>query len=413
MATKNKKAKEPKLNTYRGGPDERGFFGLFGGRFVAETLMPLILELERAYEEAKADPAFQQELDQLNAHYAGRPSPLYFAERLTQHLGGAKIYFKRDELNHTGSHKINNCLGQILLAKRMGKTRIIAETGAGQHGVAVATVCARFGLPCEIFMGAVDVERQKPNVFRMKLLGAKVNAVTSGAQTLKDAMNEALRDWVANVRDTYYIIGTAAGPHPYPAMVRDFQSVIGSEVREQMRRRKGRLPDTLVACIGGGSNAIGLFHPFLDDEGVAIYGVEAGGHGLDVPNGHCASHHRRQARRAARQPHLPAAGRRRPDPRGPFDLGRPRLSGRRAGALLAQGVGPRQLRRHTDKEALDAFQLCTRLEGIIPALEPAHALAFVEKLAPTLPKDNLLVMNMCGRGDKDIFAVAGHLGMKM
>ena len=289
MATKKKKAQEPKLNTYSAGPDERGFFGLFGGRFVAETLMPLILELGRAYEDAKADPAFQRELDALNAHYAGRPSPLYFAERLTEHLGGAKVYFKRDELNHTGSHKINNCLGQIQLARRMGKTRIIAETGAGQHGVAVATVCARFGLPCEIFMGAVDVERQKPNVFRMKLLGAKVNAVTSGAQTLKDAMNEALRDWVANVRDTYYIIGTAAGPAPYPAMVRDFQSVIGKETREQMLEREGRLPDTLVACIGGGSNAIGLFHPFLDDEGVAIYGVEAGGHGLDVPDGHCAS----------------------------------------------------------------------------------------------------------------------------
>ncbi len=288
-----------KRNTYRGGPDERGFFGLFGGRFVAETLMPLILELERAYDAAKADPSFQQQLGELNAHYAGRPSPLYFAERLTQHLrevaaaaggtGGAKIYFKRDELNHTGSHKINNCLGQIQLARRMGKTRIIAETGAGQHGVAVATVCARFGLPCEIFMGAVDVERQKPNVFRMKLLGAKVNAVTSGARTLKDAMNEALRDWVANVRDTYYIIGTAAGPHPYPAMVRDFQCVIGNEVREQMRELEGRLPDTLVACIGGGSNAIGLFHPFLDEEAVAIYGVEAAGHGLEVANGHAAS----------------------------------------------------------------------------------------------------------------------------
>ncbi len=262
---------------------------MFGGRFVAETLMPLILDLERAYNEAKADPAFQKELTELNAHYAGRPSPLYFAERLTQHLGGAKIYFKRDELNHTGSHKINNCLGQIQLARRMGKTRIIAETGAGQHGVAVATVCARFGLPCEVFMGAVDIERQKPNVFRMKLLGAKVNAVTSGARTLKDAMNEALRDWVTNVRNTYYIIGTAAGPHPYPAMVRDFQSVIGNEVREQMTEREGRLPDTLVACIGGGSNAIGLFHPFLDDKSVAMYGVEAAGHGLDVPNGHSAS----------------------------------------------------------------------------------------------------------------------------
>jgi tryptophan synthase beta chain len=423
MATTDIKTRDSKLNTYRGGPDDRGFFGLFGGRFVAETLMPLILELERAYESAKRDPAFQQELDSLNTHYAGRPSPLYFAERLTQHLreasaasgrgGGAKIYFKRDELNHTGSHKINNCLGQILLAKRMGKTRIIAETGAGQHGVAVATVCAKFNLPCEVFMGAVDVERQSPNVFRMKLLGAKVNAVTSGAQTLKDAMNEALRDWVANVRDTYYIIGTAAGPHPYPAMVRDFQSVIGREVREQMQEMEGRLPDTLVACIGGGSNAIGLFHPFLDDEGVAMYGVEAGGHGLDKPEGHCAS-------LTGGKP-------------GVLHGNRTYLLQNEDGQILEghsisagldyPGVGPEHswLKESgrvsyvaiTDKEALDAFQLCNRLEGIIPALEPAHALAFVTKLAPTLPKDNLLVMNMCGRGDKDIFAVAGHLGMKM
>ena len=413
MATKTKKAHEPKLKTYVAGPDERGFFGLFGGRFVAETLMPLILELGRAYEDAKADPAFQRELDALNAHYAGRPSPLYFAERLTEHLGGAKVYFKRDELNHTGSHKINNCLGQIQLAKRMDKTRIIAETGAGQHGVAVATVCARFGLPCEIFMGAVDVERQKPNVFRMKLLGAKVNAVTSGAQTLKDAMNEALRDWVANVRDTYYIIGTAAGPAPYPAMVRDFQSVIGREAREQMLEREGRLPDTLVACIGGGSNAIGLFHPFLDDEGVAIYGVEAGGHGLDVPDGHCAS-------LTGGKPGVLHGNRTYllQDADGQILEGHSISAG-----LDYPGVGPEHswLKESgrvkyvaiTDKEALAAFQLCTRLEGIIPALEPAHALAFVEKLAPTLARDNLLVMNMCGRGDKDIFAVAGHLGMKM
>jgi tryptophan synthase beta chain len=422
MATTTSKSKEPKLNTFRGGPDEQGFFGLFGGRFVAETLMPLILDLERAYDEARRDPAFRQEIDHLNAHYGGRPSPLYFAERLTEHLreeaaagrgGGAKIYFKRDELNHTGSHKINNCLGQILLARRMGKTRIIAETGAGQHGVAVATVCARFGLPCEIFMGAVDVERQKPNVFRMKLLGAKVNAVTSGAQTLKDAMNEALRDWVTNVRDTYYLIGTAAGPHPYPAMVRDFQSVIGREVREQMLEAEGRLPDTLVACIGGGSNAIGLFHPFLDDEGVSMYGVEAGGKGLDVENGHCASmtggkpgvlHGNRMyllqnADGQVLEGHSISAG------------------------LDYPGVGPEHSWLKdtgrvtyvpaTDKEALDAFQMCTRLEGIIPALEPSHALAWVKKLAPRLPKDNLLVMNMCGRGDKDIFSVAGHLGMEM
>jgi tryptophan synthase beta chain len=413
MATSKTKSSEDRLNTYRTGPDDRGFFGLFGGRYVAETLMPLILELERAYEEAKRDPAFQRELDGLSLHYAGRPSPLYLAERLTQHFGGAKIYFKRDELNHTGSHKINNCLGQIQLAKRMGKTRIIAETGAGQHGVAVATVCARFGLPCEIFMGAIDVERQKPNVVRMQLLGAKVNAVTSGAQTLKDAMNEALRDWVANVRDTYYLIGTAAGPHPYPAMVRDFQSVIGTEVREQMQEAEGRLPDTLVACVGGGSNAIGLFHPFLDDEGVAIYGVEAAGYGLEVPDGHCAS-------LTGGKP-------------GVLHGNRTYLLQNEDGQILEghsisagldyPGVGPEhswlkesgrvQYVAITDKEALEAFQLCARLEGIIPALEPAHALAFVQKLAPTLPKDNLLVMNMCGRGDKDVFAVAGHLGIKM
>jgi tryptophan synthase beta chain len=289
MATNTAKNQDAKLNSYRTGPDDRGFFGLFGGRFVAETLMPLILDLERAYEDAKADPTFQAEIDFLNLHYAGRPSPLYFAERMTNELGGAKIYFKRDELNHTGSHKINNCLGQILLARRMGKKRIIAETGAGQHGVAVATVCAKYGLPCEIYMGATDVERQAPNVARMMLLGAKLNPVTAGAGTLKDAMNEALRDWVTNVTDTYYLIGTAAGPHPYPAMVRDFQSIIGKETREQMIAAEGRLPDTLVACIGGGSNAIGLFHPFLDDKHTAIYGVEAGGHGLDVENGHAAS----------------------------------------------------------------------------------------------------------------------------
>jgi len=412
-----------KRNTYRNGPDERGFFGLFGGRFVAETLMPLILELERAYDAAKADPNFRKELAELNQHYSGRPSPLYFAERLTQHLrevaaasggsGGATIYFKRDELNHTGSHKINNCLGQIQLARRMGKTRIIAETGAGQHGVAVATVCARFGLPCEIFMGAVDVERQKPNVFRMKLLGAKVNAVTSGARTLKDAMNEALRDWVANVRDTYYIIGTAAGPHPYPAMVRDFQCVIGNEVREQMLEREGRLPDTLVACIGGGSNAIGLFHPFLDEEGVAIYGVEAAGHGLEVPNGHAASMNGgRTGVLHGNRTYLLQ------------DADGQILEGHSISAGLDYpGVGPEHswlkdsgrvtYVSATDREALDAFQLCSQLEGIIPALEPAHALAFVRKLAPTLSRDNILVMNMCGRGDKDIFAVAEHLGMEL
>ncbi len=413
MATTKKKTAEKKLNTYRGGPDDRGHFGLYGGRFVAETLMPLILDLERAYNEAKADPEFHAAMAYLHKHYSGRPSPLYHAERLTNELGGAKIYFKRDELNHTGSHKINNCLGQILLARRMGKTRIIAETGAGQHGVAVATVCAKFDMPCEIYMGATDVERQAPNVARMKLLGAKLNPVTSGAMTLKDAMNEALRDWVTNVRDTYYIIGTAAGPHPYPAMVRDFQSIIGNEVREQMMEAEGRLPDTLVACIGGGSNAIGLFHPFLDDEGVKIYGVEAGGHGIDVPNGHAAS-------MTGGSP-------------GVLHGNRTYLLQNEDGQILEghsisagldyPGVGPEHswLKDSgrvtyvpaTDKEALAALQLCTRMEGIIPALEPAHALAWVTKLAPTLPKDNLLVMNLCGRGDKDLFTVAKHLGLKI
>lgn len=411
MASTHTSAGDAKPNTLREGPDERGHFGIFGGRFVAETLMPLILDLEQAYNDAKADPAFQAELDNLNAHYSGRPSPLYFAERLTEHLGGAKIYFKRDELNHTGSHKINNCLGQILLAKRMGKTRIIAETGAGQHGVAVATVCARFGLPCEVFMGATDVERQKPNVARMHMLKAKVNPVTSGAGTLKDAMNEALRDWVTNVRDTYYIIGTAAGPHPYPELVRDFQSIIGKEVREQMMAAEGRLPDTLVACIGGGSNAIGLFHPFLDEPSVKIYGVEAGGHGLDVENGHAAS-------MSGGKPGVLHGNRTYLLQDGDGQI----LEGHSISAGLDYpGVGPEHSWLKdtgrvsyvpaTDKEALEAFQLCARLEGIIPALEPAHALAYVMKLAPTLPKDNLLVMNMCGRGDKDVFAVAGYLGM--
>ncbi len=401
------------LNSFRTGPDERGHFGLYGGRFVAETLMPLILELEAAYAQAKNDPAFHAELQDLNAHYAGRPSPLYFAERLTKHFGGAKIYFKRDELNHTGSHKINNCLGQILLAMRMGKTRIIAETGAGQHGVAVATVAARFGLPCVVYMGQTDIERQSPNVFRMRLLGAEVRPVISGTATLKDAMNEALRDWVANVEDTFYIIGTVAGPHPYPAMVRDFQSVIGREAREQMMAAEGRLPDTLVACIGGGSNAMGLFHTFLDDRAVKIYGVEAAGRGLDVPNGHCAS-------LSGGRPGVLHGNRTYllQDDDGQI------LDGHSISAGLDYpGIGPEHswLRdtgrvtyvAATDREALDAFQICTRLEGIIPALEPAHALAFVAKLAPSLPPSNLLVMNMCGRGDKDIFAVAGHLGMEI
>ena len=405
-------AHQPIRNSYRTGPDEFGRFGIFGGRFVAETLMPLVLEVEKAYAAAKKDPSFESELEYFRKHYIGRPSPLYFAERLTRHFGGAKIYLKRDELNHTGSHKINNCMGQILLARRMGKTRIIAETGAGQHGVATATVCALFNLPCTVYMGATDIARQQPNVFRMKLLGAEVIPVTSGTATLKDAMNEALRDWVASVENTFYIIGTVAGPHPYPAMVRDFQSVIGNEVREQMTEAEGRLPDTLVACIGGGSNAMGLFHPFLDDAGVAIYGVEAGGEGVETGK-HAAS----------------------------LTGGRPGvLHGNRtyllqdgdgqiidahsiSAGLDYPGIGPEHSWLHemkrvnyvsaTDYEALDAFQLLSKLEGIIPALEPAHALAFTAKLAPKLPKDNLLVMNLCGRGDKDIFAVAERLGTKL
>ena len=383
---------------------------MFGGRFVAETLMPLILQLEKAYNEAKADPAFHAELAHLATHYVGRPSPLYFAERMTEHCGGAKIYFKRDELNHTGAHKINNVLGQILLARRMGKKRIIAETGAGQHGVATATACAKYGLECIVYMGAVDVERQKPNVFRMKMLGAIVVPVQSGARTLKDAMNEALRDWVTNVADTFYCIGTAAGPHPYPAMVRDFQCVIGNETREQMQQAEGRLPDSLVACIGGGSNAIGLFHPFLDDPSVEIFGVEAAGHGLDVPDGHCAS-------LAGGRPGVLHGNRTYllMDDDGQILEGHSISAG-----LDYPGIGPEHswlketgrvtYLSATDKEALAAFQLCCKLEGIIPALEPSHALAKVLTLAPTKPRDHLMVMNLCGRGDKDIFNVAEHLG---
>ncbi len=399
------------LESYRSGPDERGHFGIFGGRFVAETLMPLILELEAAYAQAKNSTSFQADFDYYAAHYIGRPSPLYFAERLTEHLGGAKIYFKRDELNHTGAHKINNTLGQILLAKRMGKTRIIAETGAGQHGVATATVCALFDLPCVVYMGATDIERQAPNVFRMKLLGAEVIPVTSGTGTLKDAMNDALRDWVANVENTFYIIGTVAGPHPYPMMVRDFQSVIGVETREQIELAEGRLPDALVACIGGGSNAMGLFHPFLD-ENVRIIGVEAGGLGVNTDK-HAAS----------------------------LTGGNPGvLHGNRTYLLQNEdgqitdahsisagldypGIGPEHAWLHdqgrveyvsvTDEEALAAFQLCCRTEGIIPALEPAHALAHVVKLAPEMDREQILVMNLCGRGDKDIFTIAESLGVKI
>ncbi|MEQ8611396.1 MAG: tryptophan synthase subunit beta [Parvibaculum sp.] len=383
-----------------------------GGRFVAETLMPLVLDLEKAYSDAKADPAFQAEIDFMQRDYVGRPSPLYLAERLTEHFDGAKVYLKRDELNHTGSHKINNCLGQILLARRMGKTRIIAETGAGQHGVATATVCARFGLPCVIYMGTTDIERQKPNVFRMKLLGAEVIPVTSGTGTLKDAMNEALRDWVTNVESTYYLIGTVAGPHPYPAMVRDFQSVIGQETRQQMMEREGRLPDSVVACIGGGSNAMGLFHPFLDEPSVKIYGVEAAGRGIETGE-HCAS-------LKGGAPGVLHGNRTYllQDDDGQIKDGHSISAG-----LDYPGIGPEHAWLHesgraeyvsaTDREALDAFQLCSRLEGIIPALEPAHALAFVSKIAPKLPKDHLMVMNMCGRGDKDVFAVADHLGVTL
>jgi len=403
-------SKAEKQNSFRNGPDERGHFGIFGGRFVAETLMPLVLSLERAYNEAKTDPTFRGELDHFLKHYVGRPSPLYFAERLTAHLGGAKVYFKRDELNHTGAHKINNVMGQILLARRMGKKRIIAETGAGQHGVATATACARFGLDCVVYMGAVDVERQKPNVFRMKMLGAEVRPVHAGARTLKDAMNEALRDWVTNVETTFYCIGTVAGPHPYPAMVRDFQSIIGDETRRQMHEAEGRLPDSLVACIGGGSNAIGLFHPFLDDPSVEIFGVEAAGRGLDVPNGHAAS-------LAGGRPGVLHGNRTYllMDEDGQINEGHSISAG-----LDYPGIGPEHAwlketgrvtyLSATDKEALAAFQLCSKMEGIIPALEPAHALAKVIELAPERGKDHLMVMNLCGRGDKDIFSVAEHLG---
>ncbi|WP_025897330.1 tryptophan synthase subunit beta [Sneathiella glossodoripedis] len=400
------------LNTYRSGPDDTGHFGIFGGQFVAETLMPLILELDEAYEDAKKDPDFSRQLDGLLKHYVGRESPLYFAERLTEHFGGAKIYLKREDLNHTGAHKINNCMGQILLALRMGKKRIIAETGAGQHGVATATVAARFGLPCTIYMGETDIERQKPNVFRMKLMGAEVKPVTSGSRTLKDAMNEALRDWVTNVDDTFYIIGTVAGPHPYPTLVRDFQNVIGDEVRAQIMKAEGRLPDTLLACIGGGSNAMGLFHPFLDDENIKIVGVEAAGHGLDTDK-HAAS----------------------------LKGGRPGvLHGNRtyllqdgdgqiieahsiSAGLDYPGIGPEHAWLNdvgrvdyvsaTDEEALEAFQLCCKLEGIIPALESSHALAYLKHYAPSLPKDHIIVVNLSGRGDKDIFTVADALGVEL
>lgn len=400
-----------RLNSLRTGPDERGHFGIFGGRFVAETLMPLVLDLEKAYEEAKRDPAFKKEMDYHLKHFVGRPSPLYYAERLTGHFGGAKIYFKREDLNHTGAHKVNNVLGQIMLAKRMKKPRVIAETGAGMHGVATATLCAKFGLQCVVFMGSVDVARQEPNVLRMRALGAEVRPVESGSKTLKDAMNEALRDWVTNVHNTFYCIGTVAGPHPYPAMVRDFQCVIGEETKSQILELEGRLPNALVACIGGGSNAMGLFHPFLDDREVEIYGVEAAGHGLDKQ--HAAS----------------LAG------------GKPGvLHGNRTYLLMNEdgqieeahsisagldypGIGPEHSWLHeigrvkylsaTDDEALAAFQLCSRLEGIIPALEPSHALAKLDQLARGKSKDHLIVVNMSGRGDKDLASVAGYINKKM
>jgi len=399
-------------NSLRSQPDLRGHFGEFGGRYVAETLMPLILDLEREYRAAKSDPEFRKEFEGLLRHYVGRESPLYFAERLTEHLGGAKIYLKREDLNHTGAHKINNCIGQILLARRMGKTRIIAETGAGQHGVATATVAARFGLPCTIFMGARDIERQQPNVFRMRLLGAEVRPVTSGAQTLKDAMNEALRDWVANVHDTFYIIGTAAGPHPYPELVRDFQSVIGTEARAQILAQEGRLPDLLIAAVGGGSNAIGLFHPFLDDVDVKMIGVEAAGHGIESGQ-HAASltggepgvlHGNRtyllqDADGQITEAHSISAG------------------------LDYPGIGPEHSWLHeigrveyvpiTDDEAMASFQTCCKFEGIIPALESAHALASAEKIAPTMDKNEIIIVNLSGRGDKDIFTVAEVLGVKL
>nr|WP_210333305.1 MULTISPECIES: tryptophan synthase subunit beta [unclassified Ensifer] len=398
------------MNSFRGGPDEDGRFGIFGGRFVAETLMPLILDLQNEWDNAKNDPAFKAELEHLGAHYIGRPSPLYFAERLTAELGGAKIYFKREELNHTGSHKINNCIGQILLAKRMGKTRIIAETGAGQHGVASATVAARFGLPCVVYMGATDVERQAPNVFRMKLLGAEVKPVTAGSGTLKDAMNEALRDWVTNVDNTYYLIGTAAGPHPYPEMVRDFQAVIGQEAKEQMLAAEGRLPDLVIAAVGGGSNAIGIFHPFLDDESVKIVGVEAGGKGIEGDE-HCASI-------TAGSPGVLHGNRTYllQDGDGQIKEGHSISAG-----LDYPGIGPEHAWLNDvgrveyvpimDHEALEAFQTLTRLEGIIPALEPSHALAEVIKRAPKMRKDEIILMNLSGRGDKDIFTVGKLLGM--
>ncbi|MDA5194581.1 tryptophan synthase subunit beta [Govanella unica] len=402
----------PASNSLRTGPDDHGHFGIHGGRYAPETLMPLLLEVGEAYEAARNDPSFWAEYDSLMSSYVGRPNPLYFAERLTEHLGGAKIYLKREELNHTGSHKINNCIGQILLARRMGKPRIIAETGAGQHGVATATVCARFNLPCTIYMGAKDIERQQPNVFRMHLLGADVRAVENGSRSLKDAMNEAMRDWVANVHDTFYLIGTVAGPHPYPRMVRDFQSIIGREAREQVLAAEGRLPDSLVACVGGGSNAMGLFHPFLDDPDVAIYGVEAAGHGLDTHHHAAAISGGRPGVLHGNRTYILQT-----------DDGQVIEADCISAGLDYPGIGPEHSWLHdigrvqyvsaTDDEALNAFQVCSKLEGIIPALESAHAIAYALRVAPTLPKDHIMVINLSGRGDKDIFTVASALGVKL
>jgi tryptophan synthase beta chain len=399
-------------NTLRQGPDGHGRFGDYGGRFVAETLMPLVLELEAAYEATKKDPSFQKELDYYLKDYVGRPSPLWFAERLTRSLGGAKIYLKREELNHTGAHKVNSCMGQILLARRMGKTRIVAETGAGQHGVATATVCALMGLPCVIYMGAVDVERQKPNVFRMKLLGAEVVPVTTGAGTLKDAMNEAMRDWVANVADTYFLVGTVAGPHPYPAMVRDFQSVIGIEARAQLYDAEGRLPDVVIASVGGGSNAMGIFHPFLDEPSVRLIGVEAAGRGLDSGATAASIERGRPGVLHGNRTYLLQD-----------DDGQITEAHSISAGLDYPGIGPEHAWLHdigraeyvgiTDDEALEAFQLCSRTEGIIPALECAHALAHIQKIAPSMAAGDIILMNLSGRGDKDIFTVAAHLGEKL
>ena len=396
-------------NSFRTGPDESGHFGIYGGRYVPETLMPLILELEKAYAEAKIDPVFQAEMNGYLKHYVGRPSPLYLAERMTGHLAGAKIYFKRDELNHTGAHKVNNVLGQIMVARRMGKHRIIAETGAGMHGVATATLCARFGLECIVYMGEVDVGRQAPNVLRMKMLGAELRPVQSGTKTLKDAMSEALRDWVTNVADTFYCIGTVAGPHPYPMMVRDFQSVIGRETREQMMEAEGRLPDSLIACIGGGSNAMGLFHPFLDDTQIEIFGVEAAGHGLNSGMHAASVAGGRSGVLHGNRTYLLMNG-----------DGQIQDAHSISAGLDYPGIGPEhawlndisrvQYLSATDDEAVAALQLCSKLEGIIPALEPAHAVAQVVKIAPTKPKDHLMVVNLCGRGDKDLASIADYLG---